>query len=592
VQPFDLHQREFEGNKGRHERMRTRAQLMAIRSSGGMVAAMLKDDVQDTDLKGHKFTIPYMPVVLPAIADDCRHSSKSWAQAFQYAVDVMGGPVAMGSDFNGAAGHLGPRFGSDACGGWGAPNGLERPQQELGSTRVAYPFTLPGFGSFDRQVTGFKQFDYNVDGLAHIGLLPDMVADLQQIGLHQHYVDALFCSAEAYIRVWERADALAARLPAPDANRPWLCDVTDATPPASSAVVSPAPSASGWHRGDVVATITATDADSGVARIDYAITIGTQVSLGNAAAGVASVALTGEGDRTLTYFATDNAGNVESEHGLAVRIDRTAPAISASVSPAANAAGWNNGPVTVAYSCTDALSGVDTCAAPQILSADGAGQSSSGDALDNAGNGATTTVTGISIDRTPPVVRVTGVTDGAIYTLGGVPSAGCETSDALSGVATAAAVAVTGGTSHGVGVFTVTCAGATDLAGNDATATASYTVQYVFTGFMSPVSVPPTVNVVRAGQTVPVKFGLGGAFGLDVLQGGATSVAISCTAGSTVDLTEIAAEYAGGSAFSFDSATGLYQFNWQTDRAWSGTCRRLFVRLDDGTLHAADFRLR
>ena len=59
-----------------------------------------------------------------------------------------------------------------------------------------------------QQVTGFKTFDYNVDGLAHIGLVPDMVADSSRVGMDPHYVESLFCSAEAYIRVWERADAL------------------------------------------------------------------------------------------------------------------------------------------------------------------------------------------------------------------------------------------------------------------------------------------------------------------------------------------------------------------------------------------------
>ena len=146
----------------------------------------------------------------------------------------MGGPVAMGSDWNGAAGHLGPRFGSDACGGWGAPNGLERPQQIFENSALQYPFTLAGFGSFDRQVTGFKTFDYNFDGLAHIGMVPDMVADLQRLGMGQHYVDSLFCSSEAYIRVWERAEALGARREPPDPNRIWLCNVTDSTPPAST----------------------------------------------------------------------------------------------------------------------------------------------------------------------------------------------------------------------------------------------------------------------------------------------------------------------------------------------------------------------
>ncbi len=228
VQFFDLHPKEFTGNKGRHERMRTWAQLEAIRAGGGMIAAMLKDDVQDTDLRGKKFTFPYeSPLGGGPIADDCRHSSKTWAQAFQWAVDVMGGPVAMGSDFNGIAGHLGPRFGSDACGGWEVlppdDKAQERVRQELAGNRVQYPFMLPGFGTFGAQVTGFRTFDYNVDGLAHIGLLPDLVADLKKIGLNDHYLDMLMCSAEQYIRVWERAEALAAGQPVPDPLRPWQC---------------------------------------------------------------------------------------------------------------------------------------------------------------------------------------------------------------------------------------------------------------------------------------------------------------------------------------------------------------------------------
>jgi hypothetical protein len=28
---------------------------------------------------------------------------------------------------------------------------------------------------------------------------------------------------------------------------------------------------------------------------------------------------------------------------------------------------------------------------------------------------------------------------------------------------------------------------------------------------------------------------------------------------------------------------------YRTDKAWSGTCRRFVVRLDDGTVHRADF---
>lgn len=592
VQAFDLHRQEFEGNKGRHERMRTRAQLDAIRSGGGMVAAMLKDDVQDTDLKGGKFTLAYSPVVGASIADNCRHSSKTWAQLLQYTVDVMGAPVAMGSDWNGAAGHLGPRFGSDACGGWGAPNGLERPAQVLENSQLQYPFTLEGFGSFAPQVTGFKTFDYNVDGLAHIGLVPDMIADLRAIGLDDYYVDKLMCSGEAYIRVWERADALGARRPVPDSNRPWLCDVTDNTPPESTLAIAPPPTASGWHNSDVVATITASDVDSGVETIDYSVTAAPLAS-GPVAGSQAVVTIAGEGDRHLTYFATDAAGNAEAPKAALVRIDRVAPTIAASQLPAANAAGWNNAAVTVSFTCADALSGIDACAAPQVLSTEGANQAVVGNAADLAGNSATASLDGINIDLTPPLATVTGVTQGAVYDLNSVPQAGCSTSDALSGVAAPAVLSITGGTSNGVGTYTVSCTGARDLAGNTASAAVSFAVHYVFTGFGSPIANHPAVNVIKAGQAVPVKFSLGGDHGLDVLLGGiANSTAIGCGTGLALDMSELAVSNPGASQFTYDPQTTTYQFNWKTEKSWSGSCRRLLVRLDDGTLHTADFRLR
>ena len=261
VQFFALHEREFDDNAGRHERMRTAAQLAAIKAGGGMIAAMLKEDVQDTGQGGKKFTLAYTPVEGDAVADDCRTSSKTWAQSLQYGVDVMDAPVAMGSDFNGVAGHVGPRFGSDACGGAGAPNGSERALQELAGNRVGYPFTIPGFGSFAKQTTGDKAFDYNVDGLAHIGLLPDMVADLDRIGVDQHYVDALFCSARRStsasgsaawrsppvsrypIRTPSRGSARTlARSPAMAWSRPAKSATTATSPTATAARPSPSSS--------------------------------------------------------------------------------------------------------------------------------------------------------------------------------------------------------------------------------------------------------------------------------------------------------------------------------------------------------------
>jgi hypothetical protein len=54
-----------------------------------------------------------------------------------------------------------------------------------------------------------RDFDYNLDGLAHYGMLPDMLQDLKNLGLP---LEGLFRSAEGYIRVWERCAEVATRI--------------------------------------------------------------------------------------------------------------------------------------------------------------------------------------------------------------------------------------------------------------------------------------------------------------------------------------------------------------------------------------------
>jgi hypothetical protein len=82
----------------------------------------------------------------------------------------------------------------------------ERLTQRRAGNKVTYPFEIPDFGRFDKQVTGQKVFDFNGDGIAHIGLLPDLIADLRMIGLTDADLDPLFRSAEGFIQVWERSE--------------------------------------------------------------------------------------------------------------------------------------------------------------------------------------------------------------------------------------------------------------------------------------------------------------------------------------------------------------------------------------------------
>jgi hypothetical protein len=154
-----------------------------------------------------------------------------------------------------------------------------------------------------------------------------------------------------------------------------------------------------------------------------------------------------------------------------MNIDLTSP----SLTPSATSNGspyvpptWTNHDVTVSFSCTDALSGVATASGPTTVAAEGANQSVTGSCTDKAGNSASTTVSGINLDKTPPTItgartpapnpngwNNTDVT--VIFTC----------SDTLSGVASVSqpsALSTEGADQSATG----TC---TDRAGNAATAT-------------------------------------------------------------------------------------------------------------------------
>ncbi len=198
----------------------------------------------------------------------------------------------------------------------------------------------------------------------------------------------------------------------------------------------------------------------------------------------------------------------------------------------------------------------------------------------------------VEVDEVAPQVSVTGVTDGATYTLGSVPTAGCETTDADSGVHTPATLEITGGTSGGVGNFSATCSGALDNAGNEGpSVSVHYSVEHAFQGFFSPVDNVPVRNRLKAGQAVPLKFSLGGNFGLDILASGSpASAAMTCSGGLSDAIEETATP--GSSTLSYDSVTGYYQYVWKTPKSYAGTCRALLLKLKDGTTHTAYFEFK
>ncbi|PAE32020.1 RCC1 domain-containing protein [Bacillus sp. 7884-1] len=118
-----------------------------------------------------------------------------------------------------------------------------------------------------------------------------------------------------------------------------------------------------WVNKDVTVTLTSTDySGSGVASTYYQLDNGSTKS-GN------SIIISDDGPHTLTYWSVDNAGNVEAQHTVTVRIDKTEPTLNISLDKTII---WspNNQmvPVTATINASDATSGIDSVVLASITS--------------------------------------------------------------------------------------------------------------------------------------------------------------------------------------------------------------------------------
>ncbi|MEW6681833.1 MAG: membrane dipeptidase, partial [Nitrospirota bacterium] len=278
--------------ENRHEGQKTDEQIDRIRDLGGLVGVILHQG-------GHNRIVQYnrsdgsVPFV-------CNDSSDAWLQAYLYVVDRMnGGAVAVGSDFNGFAGMPAPRADPVFCGG------------EVGQfPLVSYPFD--GFGGsgpqFDRQQIGERVIDYNYEGMASVGQLPDFIEEVRQLLPHDDDLNALFNSAGAYVRMWEKAE--------------------DETPP----VVSCSPVPSGWQLDNFSVVCRANDWPSGL----------TQLSEGNFTLSTAvEPGVVDSAAQTSSRIVCDRQGNCTTVGPFVAMIDRRADLVVTSVSnpPAAVAVG-------------------------------------------------------------------------------------------------------------------------------------------------------------------------------------------------------------------------------------------------------------
>ncbi len=250
--------------------------------------------------------------------------------------------------------------------------------------------------------------------------------------------------------------------------------------PGTVASLNPEQSGAGWNNTDVAVQLVATAIPGGTAieKITHSTTgaesSGTVETLGS----MAELTIVSEGVTTVAFFATDDDGIEEVPQNVVVMIDKTDPSIEGSATPSANSFGWNNTDVIADFECSDDRSGVRSCRGGTILTEEGENQSVNGAGDDFAGNTADTTVSGISIDKTSPVITYTGNT--SPYSVLDTIDIRCTATDNLSGIAATTCVDITGPAFTFEPVTNSFSSEATDKAGNTGNGSTTFDVLVSF----------------------------------------------------------------------------------------------------------------
>ena len=288
----------------------------------------------------------------------------------------------------------------------------------------------------------------------------------------------------------------------------------DPVAPSTSASNSPGANVAGWNNTNATVLLTAEDnhGGSGVTNITYNASGAQSIASTTVNAVTTSFGISAEGETTITYYASDVAGNHESPKTLVIKIDKTAPTISVT-SPTAGSYLLNQA-ATVDFICTDNLSGVASCT----------GSSPNGSALDTASIG-----------------------------------------------------------SHSVTVS------ATDLAGNASVPTVvNYTVAYGI------VALYDQTKAHKSGSTIPIKIRLVDASGANV-----SSSATVVHAVSVIQISSQASTNFGDSGnsnpdfdFRYDASLGGYIFNLQTTGFGTGSYLLSLVAGNSPTVYSVGFQVR
>jgi glutamine cyclotransferase len=166
----------------------------------------------------------------------------------------------------------------------------------------------------------------------------------------------------------------------------------------------------GWYVSPINVDSGVADATSGLSNVQYSVDSGA-FQFGS------SVTISADGTHTVSFQATDKAGNMSTSLTQTVKVDTTVPTFMPSVSGTSGANGWYVSPIQVNSGAADSASGLGSiqysldggafqAGSSVTISTDGA-HTVSFRAIDNAGNVSISSTQTVEVDTTGPVITST-----------------------------------------------------------------------------------------------------------------------------------------------------------------------------------------
>jgi hypothetical protein len=211
-------------------------------------------------------------------------------------------------------------------------------------------------------------------------------------------------------------------------------------------------------------------------------------------------------------------------------------------------------------------------------------------AVDRDGNTSDRTIS-FTVDKTAPAINIQGVSIGDRFKLNQKVVVNWSSDDELSGIDTSEGDIVSGEEldteTIGLHVLTFT---ASDKAGNITVKTVAYYVDYVFSGFLSPVR---SDKASKAGSTIPVKFSLKDINGTYITDAVAKLYIAKITDGiaGTEFIAVSKSAASDDNLFRYDSTANQYIFNLSTKDLKAGEYK-LRIELGDSTINIVTITLK